>query len=460
MQKIQTVAAYIRVSTEEQKLRGYSLAAQREKLIMYAQEHNMKIHDFYEDAGISGQKPMSKRPGLLRLVNDAKQGLFEHIIFIKLDRFFRNPQLYYECMNELGDIKWTTTEEFYDLSTAAGEMYFNVWLAIAQLEARQDGERVAFGNEHKVREGLAIYGKQALPFGFKVQNVERGKIVVHDPDEEPVAYEIINHYLTHQSKQATRFYIRDKFGINMTDKKLTTFLRSELICGRYRDNHKYVEPYVDPETFDRIQAITKKNIKYDYRKRYDYFFTGLIRCPECGSYLVGFTSKETWKDKTYHYQKYRCPKYQKEKTCSFKKGVSQKIIEKQLVDAVEEFLRIEVSQASVKEKNAPKPKINVDSINQEIDRLNYAWTTNKIRTVEQYEAMYTELTKKLEQATREEQAIKKRDLTHVEKLLSSGWKEMYHALNAENKLAFWRSFIQDIEIEWQENRAVTGINFF
>ena len=41
--KIELVAAYVRVSTQEQKLHGLSLDAQKMKLTEYAEKNNMKI---------------------------------------------------------------------------------------------------------------------------------------------------------------------------------------------------------------------------------------------------------------------------------------------------------------------------------------------------------------------------------------------------------------------------------
>ena len=41
--KIERVACYVRVSTQEQKLHGLSLDAQKEKLKEYAAEHGLKI---------------------------------------------------------------------------------------------------------------------------------------------------------------------------------------------------------------------------------------------------------------------------------------------------------------------------------------------------------------------------------------------------------------------------------
>ena len=95
MQKVERVAAYVRVSSQEQKLHGISLDAQRMKLTEYAIKNNMKIVGWYEDEGVSGSKLIRNRPELQRMIKDAEQGLFDRIIFIKLDRFFRSVAEYH-----------------------------------------------------------------------------------------------------------------------------------------------------------------------------------------------------------------------------------------------------------------------------------------------------------------------------------------------------------------------------
>lgn len=57
-------AAYIRVSTQEQKMHGISLDAQRDKLTEYANSHDLKIVAWYEDEGVSGRKLIRNRPQL------------------------------------------------------------------------------------------------------------------------------------------------------------------------------------------------------------------------------------------------------------------------------------------------------------------------------------------------------------------------------------------------------------
>ena len=64
---IETVAAYVRVSTQEQKLHGLSLDAQKMKLQEYADNHNMHIVEWYLDEGVSGRKLIKKRPALQQI---------------------------------------------------------------------------------------------------------------------------------------------------------------------------------------------------------------------------------------------------------------------------------------------------------------------------------------------------------------------------------------------------------
>lgn len=180
---IENVAAYIRVSTQEQKLHGISIEAQEEKLTEYADSHGMKIVKFYKDEGVSGRKLIRKRPALQAMIQDAEKGNFRRIIFIKLDRFFRSVAEYHECMKRLaaGGVIWTATEEKYDLSTPSGEAFVNMKLTMAQFEADQVGERIRMINEYKVKSGQPLYGSQALPFCYQVKQSGDGDAASTSP---------------------------------------------------------------------------------------------------------------------------------------------------------------------------------------------------------------------------------------------------------------------------------------
>ncbi len=66
-------ALYIRVSTEEQAMHGYSLEAQRDALTKYAKEHDLFIVDYYMDEGKSARKKYTSRPEFMRMLRDVAE---------------------------------------------------------------------------------------------------------------------------------------------------------------------------------------------------------------------------------------------------------------------------------------------------------------------------------------------------------------------------------------------------
>ena len=65
-------AIYVRVSTEEQALNGFSIRAQKEKLMYYATKiKDWNVYKVYSDEGISG-KDIKNRPSLQEMLTDIK----------------------------------------------------------------------------------------------------------------------------------------------------------------------------------------------------------------------------------------------------------------------------------------------------------------------------------------------------------------------------------------------------
>jgi DNA invertase Pin-like site-specific DNA recombinase len=463
--RVELVAAYVRVSTTEQKLHGLSLDAQRAKLISYAEEHNLKIVEWYVDEGISAAKLIRKRPELQRMIQDAEQRKFERIIFIKLDRFFRSVAEYHECMKRISPVIWTATEEKYDLSTAQGRALVNFKLTIGELEAGTAGERVDLVNEYKVTTGQPLSG--SMPFGFKIvtdQNTGRKKII-RDPDDEDILEDMIQHYMTHQSKKGTIVYANAVHHVSISHDSLTRLLSNTMLMGAYRDNPKYCEAYLTPEEFDKLQGIMNRNVKDNTAENRAYIFSGLIRCPECGCILKGTTNVQWSRDKSikYVYKRYRCGKSKKDAACDFKKTISENAFERMMLANIEKYMEdAKLRVTHVDDSNKAKvPKHNIEEIHDRIDRLNYSWQTGKIRKVEQYEKDYAELMELLEQAEAEQSKVEVKDFGKIEAILHSGWEGIYNNLDDAYKRAFWRSFIQSIEIYWTtKKKEITRVNFY
>ena len=460
---IEEVAAYIRVSTQEQKLHGISLDAQVQKLTEYAEKNNMKIVEWYKDEGVSGRKLIRRRPELQRLIQDAQKGRFKRIIFIKLDRFFRSVAEYHECMKAIAPVIWTATEESYDLSTANGRMLVNMKLTIAEMEADQGGERIDLVNEYKVQTGQPLSG--SMKFGFKIVTDEKtgNKKIIRDPEVEDIVYDVISYVLTHQSKRKAVIYLYTKYNVSMSYNSLSRLLADSMLYGAYRDNPSYCEAYIDKPTFDKLQEVTTRNVKDNTTDR-DYIFSGLIVCPKCGNRLAGGYYKcKNQQGKIYSYKKYRCANCKINRRCDFNKLVSENTLEKTLLANMEKYLDdAKIRAAEITDSNSPKvSQYDIDEINEQIDRLNYSWQTGKIRKVEKYEKEFAELVEKLEAAEAEQKQTPVKDFSKIEAILHDGWKTIYNELDDAHKRSFWRSFIRALHVDWEgTTKEITRVEFF
>lgn len=461
---IEETAAYVRVSSQEQKLHGLSLDAQKQKLVEYAERNNLKIVEWYMDEGVSARKKIAKRPELQRMIRDAQRGKFKRIIFIKLDRYFRSVQEYYACQAVLDEagVTWTATEEKYDLSNANGRAFVNMKLTIAELESDTTGERIKIVNDYKVKSGLPLYGTRSMPFCYAVEKPGEDKNAKRIVKRNREAMEdLIAHVMVNKSVRGTMTFINNKYGLKLRYNAVRAVLSNSMIYGSYKGNPNYCEPYITKEMFDEIQQI----VEYTPRTsgdEYSYIFTGLLRCPNCGGNLSGAMHCNKAKNgKRYRYYGYRCPKHRIHKRCDFTFVVFENKLEQTMLDRVEEILEEqEVSNIEVSEKGFVSSKYDVQELRDELERLNYAWKKGRIKNVEEYDRDYDAIVAKIQEA---ENATpeKPTDLSYIKETLTGGWKTIYESLDNDHKRAFWRSFVREIHIEWNKHtKDVKDIKFF
>ncbi|MBQ3583813.1 MAG: recombinase family protein [Lachnospiraceae bacterium] len=131
MKEENVIAIYIRVSTKEQAEEGYSLDAQKRILQEYCKAKKYNIFNIYSDKGISA-KDIYHRPGMLKLLSDAKDQKFKSILVWKLTRFSRNmTDLISTCelLDKLG-IALISYSESFDSCTPSGRMVRSMYPAI------------------------------------------------------------------------------------------------------------------------------------------------------------------------------------------------------------------------------------------------------------------------------------------------------------------------------------------
>ena len=182
---MQTAAAYIRVSTEDQV--EYSPESQRKLIYRYAAQHGWQVPAelVFVDEGISGRKA-EKRPAFMRMIAAAKQKPkpFSAILVYSFSRFARNREdsVVYKRMlrRDLGIELISISQELGNDKTAM--------LVEALLEAMDEyysvdlGENVKRGMMEKVERGEPV---TIPPFGYRME----GKRYAPSP-QAPVVEEL------------------------------------------------------------------------------------------------------------------------------------------------------------------------------------------------------------------------------------------------------------------------------
>lgn len=332
---IVNTAIYIRVSTEEQALNGFSIRAQEEKLMYYATNiKDWHVYKIYSDEGISG-KDIKNRPSLQAMLNDIKDGKVNNVLVFKIDRLTRSTKDLIELVELFNnyDCDFNSLNECIDTSSATGRMFIKIIGIFAEFERENIVERVKLGFERKVREGYSICSSTA-PFGY--DRPKGSNVLIINKKEAKVVIEIFDKFLknksiTHIVKMLNEKKIKTKKNKSWTYKTIKLILTNTTYVGkvRYGINKKYYfeqdgnhTPIIHLDRFHEVQKkLSNKNIT-------DAYYSHILKC-KCGSEMISKRIyKLTKEGKKKVYINYRCK--QKSKGCN--KDISHIKLEKMFVD--------------------------------------------------------------------------------------------------------------------------------
>jgi DNA invertase Pin-like site-specific DNA recombinase len=136
-------ALYARVSTTG---KGQDVGLQLAELRQVAQQRGWDVVDEYTDEGISGAK--DSRPGLDRMVADAKAGKLDLVAVWKLDRAGRSLTHLLRLLDQLqcwGVGFVSLRDAGIDTTTAAGRLMLQMVGAFAEFERAMIQERIVAG---------------------------------------------------------------------------------------------------------------------------------------------------------------------------------------------------------------------------------------------------------------------------------------------------------------------------
>ena len=446
------VALYIRVSGEEQKIKGLSLEAQQERLEAYARERGWVIAGVYIDAAKTARKNMHKRAEFQRMIEAVKRDEVDVLLFCRLDRWFRSVADYYKVMEilEAHNCNWVTSDEEYNTSTANGRLYINVKLSIAQNEADIDGERIDVVFDSKIAHGTVVSG--SCPFDYRVNDEKRLEIIQEQAD---IVQDAFIHYESTVSQRGTIKYIRERYGVNWCDATFRRMLHEKLYTGIYdrggRHNDNFCPPIISNEQFDHVQELTKRNARSSPSGRV-YIFTSILKCAECSHNLVGRMVIHG----SYYY--YRCNQHFQRGKCNHKKEIREDFVEDWLFSHLAEELercKLEWEVKAAKKKKRSLSGTDKAAIKHKLKKLKELYV-NDLIDIEEYKKDYQVYTAALNQLP-DPAEEKPPDFSAVEAILQNNFRQIYETLTREEKRTLWRSAIKEIRIDSENN--ITGISF-
>lgn len=437
------VGLYIRVSTEEQAMRGYSLEAQEADLKAYAERHGYKIAGTYIDAGKSASKKPLKREALQTLLKDVEAGKIDLILFIKLDRWSRNMSDYCDMERVLRKhgVNWKTTQEEYDTTTPNGRFAIHIMVAKAENEAAVTSERIKFVLNNKRKNGEACFGGSHKINGYLKKKGEDGKTRLDfDPEEYDMISDFFKYCKQYNSALKAGTLVNEEYDVSYSYWRWLKIFNSEFCRGMHKGVENFCPAYISQEDWEKIKKGPKTR---KAEKDRVYLFTGLIKCPECGSAMR--SNYKSYKGKEWY--SYKCRNHMMN-LCPMNKHFAELKTEKWLLKNIEELLSQYIVETELsKGKPKKKPKKDPLQVAQEkLRRLNVIYMAGG-KTDEEYVQEAAELNEEIRKAQAEKCEDAPKDLSKLKEFFDSNFTLTYNSLSREEKARLWRSIISNIHFK-------------
>lgn len=340
------VAAYLRVSTDDQADRG-TIETQRQEIRRYCERHGIQDVAYYEDPGVSGTIPLGSRPEGARLLEDARSGKFDTLLVYRVDRLGRKTLITLSAISMLDELGITLVSitENVDLSTPAGVLQATMLSGFAAFERDSIIQRSIAGTERLAKEGAWLGG--IVPYGYYVTGKDREARLTVSEDllpgfhlSEADVIRLIYRLAAEEGRSCVAIaehlnslgvppsYAKDERKIKVSETRdrgkrtaatagiwragrILNMLKNETYKGvhvygkRSKKNReritRQVPAIVTPEQWERAQQVLRGNYLFSRRDaKRDYLLRGLIKCEKCG--LTYIASGDERSGKVY----YRC----------------------------------------------------------------------------------------------------------------------------------------------------------
>jgi len=320
---MQAVYLYIRVSTDEQAVKGYSQRSQLDRLVHYCKDHNLIVtKTIFEDYSAK----TFNRPEWNKLFAELKltKNQSSLILFTYWDRFSRNIMDAYKMLERLQNMKVSiqAIEQQIDFSIPESKIMLAMYWATSEVENDKRSRNVRLGMQKAILEGRWI---NKAPLGYRNKITSDGKkyIALYEPE----AYIIREAFtaIVRQNKYCLTEIYKDTVsnGLNCSRSAFYRLVRNPIYCGKIKipafedkaekiveGTHELLIPVV---LFDHVQRIIKdtdlnrpKKLTSKRIANENLIFRGVLQCPNCGNTLTGSGSQGYTKKYYYYHCTGRC----------------------------------------------------------------------------------------------------------------------------------------------------------
>jgi site-specific DNA recombinase len=331
---MKNVLIYIRVSTDEQAERGFSLDAQEEALLKYAKLNKLIVLKIFRED--YSAKDGFNRPAYRELLEFIKhnKGISE-ILVTQWSRFSRNGTESFIQLRELGakGIVVTPIEQLTDDSIPENLILKAIHLFMPQVENERLSLRTKAGMRQALKQGRWLW---KAPFGYKNNTIT--KLIEIDFNQAEIVrfgFDTMSTGL-YTSEDVRRMCIEK--GLNISKQGFLNLLKNILYTGylrieAFKDEPETVilgvhPPIVPTEIFEDVQTVLqgKKKPYKGVTKKEELPLVGYLYCPKCNNVMTGSASKGN--GGAYHY--YHCQRKYEQCKNSFRASNANSIFENYL----------------------------------------------------------------------------------------------------------------------------------
>ena len=305
---------YIRVSTDEQAAKGYSLPEQKEQLERFCTASGIEIAIvFQEDYSAKN----FDRPEWNKLLQYAKanQRSIDYVLFVAWDRFSRNIADAYSMIGKLKkmEIEPQAITQPLDLNVPQNKIVLAVYLSLPEVDNDIRADRAVKGHRGAKKAGRWT---GMAPVGYKNSRDEENRALIVPNDKAPLIRWVFEEVAKNERPLSEIRMELNKRGLYVTRSNFSLLIRNNVYAGKIVVKATETEPetvidglhepIITEELFNAVQTLLiqrKKKLKkhVSVREHDELPLRGLLCCSKCGGHITGSASRSRNGERHYYY---------------------------------------------------------------------------------------------------------------------------------------------------------------